>query len=997
MKSGKEVAQLRDRAIQYLHDIGKKHNLSGIEDVSELIQELSIHQIELEMQGEELRRTADSLQAARDLYFQYFLAAPIPMFRVGLDGVILGANIAGSQLAGMPLNEWKRRSIHLFSRNFNLSSGALTPGEFLQKAMRSSSSIQMECSIANGSDERFYEIDAHHVPEKSQDEIILYFFDISDRKASEAKIKHREEQLRSLVKSLPDLIFVLDQDLRFTQFYQSPDHKDLWVGPEQFVGKLISEVGFPAATLDVIVPSLQAGFKTGSSQRTIYSLPLPTGLRWYDLSASPGMVLENRTPSLTCVIRDITELKHTEAALSVSRARLQLYFEAAPDGILISDRKGRILEANPAASLLSGYPHGELIGHAISEYVDPESKTILAETYPKIWTEGRQVLDAFFMNKNGSLMVIRSSAARLDDERCISFFSDITQQKKIEENLRHERENLQKIFDAAQVGMLLIDKSCMIVRINDTAARLVRQECVGKTLIAPGEALCCVHAASVPEGCGHAGDCHECPIRMAIEWVLANQKPTAAKDVEHVFVCNGKRMSVHLAMTATPLTLEEKPYVLVSLADITDRKRAELAMLHLNSQLEEAIDNAHRMAAEAQTANIAKSAFLANMSHEIRTPMNGVIGMIHLLNATTLDARQRHYSDIVLKSGEALLTIINDILDFSKIEAGRIELCEAILDPVQVVEDVVSLLEIRANEKDLDFTYTIASDVPRFVKGDQGRLRQIIINLAGNAIKFTDSGSVSIHLGVDHSADCQVSKDHVRLVCSVRDTGIGIPAEKVGFLFRKFVQLDDSSTRRFGGTGLGLAISRQLVELMGGDIAVQSREGMGACFTFTVCLGRVADQDMPPMPESINAGAVADDRLSLIRKADGRAIKVLLAEDNPINQIVTTNIFETLGVECVVVSNGEDAFETIKRQSFDAVFMDVQMPVMDGVEATQAIREWEGAMPAVHRRLPIIAMTAHALDESRDACGQAGMDDYLAKPVEPVAVREVLKKWVVWR
>jgi len=365
----------------------------------------------------------------------------------------------------------------------------------------------------------------------------------------------------------------------------------------------------------------------------------------------------------------------------------------------------------------------------------------------------------------------------------------------------------------------------------------------------------------------------------------------------------------------------------------------------------------------AEASAKAKAIFLANISHEIRTPMNGIIGMIDILKRTSLTAEQLDYIDIIGISGENLLMIINDVLDFSKIEAGQITFEHIRFNLCDEINEVIKILRYKATEKNLDLSFEVAPDVPQLLIGDPLRLKQVLINLCNNSIKFTAEGFVHVSVKKLEQNECAV-----RLQFDVKDTGIGISPANQLKLFKSFSQADVSTTRKFGGTGLGLAISKNLVHLMGGEIGIISEEGKGAIFHFDGEFG-IAGQDLSDAETQELEDSVYRER----------KLKILLAEDNVINQKVAILNLQKLGHSVIVVSNGIQAVEQFIKELPDVIFMDVQMPLMDGVEATAKIREWESENN-ITNRVPIIAMTANILKSDKDIFVAAGMDDYLSKP-----------------
>ena len=473
-------------------------------------------------------------------------------------------------------------------------------------------------------------------------------------------------------------------------------------------------------------------------------------------------------------------------------------------------------------------------------------------------------------------------------------------------------------------------------------------------------------------------------IKSALPNVLANLLETTYDDPDVVRrgeIMYGDRVFDYYT---SPVSSEQNKFfgLIWCFRDITSKKQTELRQMQLMEDLRKAKE-------EAEEAVRTKAAFLAMMSHEIRTPINGVIGMTQLLAGTDVNPEQAKYIRTIQVSGEMLLSVINDILDFSKIESGKLELENAPLDVRAVVRDIYDVQLAKAKEKKLKFEVSMHSNVPPFIIGDVTRIRQILLNLVSNALKFTDTGAVRI--GVRLVADEAPLGDRpFQLLFSVSDTGIGISGEQMQRLFQPFGQASASTSRKYGGTGLGLVICKKLVETMGGNIQAESKSEQGSIFSFTITTKIAKEQPAYTLQDALDKGNEMVGRLG-----DRLPLKILIAEDNLINQELAMAMLIKMGYQPDVVDNGLAVLEALQVEHYDLLLLDVQMPEMDGLEtATYLVNHWH-ELHTGYERPTIIAMTASAMQGDREICLRAGMDDYISKPIMMDSLQRTIEKWAV--
>ncbi|MES2150830.1 MAG: PAS domain S-box protein [Pseudomonadota bacterium] len=645
-------------------------------------------------------------------------------------------------------------------------------------------------------------------------------------------------------------------------------------------------------------------------------------------------------------IADIGERKEAE------EARVRAVLEASPEAMLVLDAGGAIRYANQLCATGFGYRLFELTGMA----ADKLAPGIADGGAPnRILTAQRRNGSRFPAEVNLTPMKSQGEALAIVSLR------DVSDRQRAEQALKAAAERLNQIIQMMPIGLFIKDTDGRLLLMNGACEQLF-----GFTL---------------DEFNSDAQRYNFSPQELEEFGQRDREAFAGGVMLDYVETLARQGRNLHLRTIKQPVFDEHgQPNYLICMAvDITGSIHTEQQLRELNEHLEERVQQRTRqldLAKQvAEEASQAKGQFLANMSHEIRTPMNGVIGMAYLALKTDLNARQRDYIEKIRFAGEHLLGIIDDILDFSKIEAGKLEVETVAFTLEHVIQTLTTVVAPKAATRELTLVFELDPNLPRTLQGDPLRLGQVLINYTNNAIKFSDRGAITIRVKNidDRAEDCLLRFE----VC---DNGIGMTAEETGKLFQSFQQADTSTTREYGGTGLGLAICKQLAQLMEGDVGVESTPGSGSCFWFTARVGKLDTPHAPPEPRRLPAGAPAE-------LLDGA--RILLVEDNSFNQQIAFEVLEEAGCSVVLANNGIEALDLLAKAQFDCVLMDVQMPLMDGLEATRRIR----AQPRL-TGLRVLAMTATATSEDRDRCIEAGMDDFISKPIQPFLLCQTVARWL---
>ncbi|MFC4779226.1 PAS domain S-box protein [Paenibacillus sp. GCM10023252] len=793
--------------------------------------------------------------------------------------------------------------------------------------------------------------------------------DITERKLMEERLRESERYYRLITDSSLDFISRHAVNEEATFLFASPASRSiLGYEPEEIVGR--SGLGFihPEDVGKVQSYLVQNQSGQGSETITFRFRRKDGSYVWFETTSRYIVDDRNQAEEVVAISRDITARKEAERQLKESESRYKSMFEYNPAAVYSMNLNGDYLTANANLEVLTGYTLDELIGMYFGPIVKEEDLPKTLYHFNQAALGYPQNYEITIVHKDGHDVDISvANIPIIVDEQIVGVYgisSDITDQKRYVEKIEKLSNENALILNSVSEGILVIDTEGRTLFINPAGAAKLgytnRREMLG------GSYLGLMEQTRANGSAYTFGD----------STILRAARESRSYRTKEAVFWRRDGSSFLAEYRVTPL-LEggvSKGAVIVY-RDMTDEKEIIAAK------------------ESAERADRAKSEFLAIMSHELRTPLNGIIGMTSLLTDTELDEEQQSYAQIITHSSESLLQLLNGILDFSKIEAGKMVLAHEPIELQPLLKGVVELFSAKVYEKGIAISYTIAPNAPAVVIGDEARLRQVLVNLVGNAVKFTESGWVNIELKPNSLQDGKL----VYLNFLVRDTGIGIPLERQGQLFQSFTQLHPSINRKYGGTGLGLSISKKLVELMGGTIDVESKEGLGSTFYFDMPFERLivdeVDDAPPPQVERIGGGEASP----ALEQADAPRygpMRILVAEDNAVNQTLLLKVLEKRGYKADLVENGEAAVHAAMKVHYDLILMDIQMPVMDGLEAASIITQQAEVQSAAAP--VIVAVTAFAREEDRQTCLASGMQDFLSKPIRMSELDVLLQKWAAY-
>lgn len=838
--------------------------------------------------------------------------------------------------------------------------------------------------------------------------------DITEYQRTEERLKKTHDQLLGIIEFLPDATFVINQEGKVIAWNKAME-EITGVLKEDIIGKGNYAYGIPfygkprPLLIDLIEKrNEEIESKYINIERkgpTIFAEAYVPSLykgRGAHVWVTASLLYDGNGNLIGSIesIRDITKRKATEDMLEAAEKKYRALVENLNDVIFTTDSQGVMTYISPVIEKIIGYKAIEIVGQHFGHFIHPEDLQGLVASFQRSMEGIIEPFEFRAIDKSNRIHYVRTSSRLiLEDDQKLGIsgvMTDITERKHAEEALQNKDILLGGVAVATNI---LLTEADLNSAINETLALLGEATRVDRVYISnilesdTGKHLGSKrfewerdsNSSQLDSSELNDGLCHAAMIRW-LELLSAGHliKGLAGEFPELDRLILGSQNIKSILVI--PILIENRLRGFIGFDDChSDRiwTGTEISILQATAaSIGAAIarrqaEDELRMAKDvAESAAKTKSEFLANMSHEIRTPMNAVIGLTDLLLGSDLTREQHEYVETIRSSGDSLLSVINEILDFSKIDSGKMELEFQPFELKRCIEVSLNLVRSKASEKSLNLSYTIDDGTPNAIMGDPIRLQQILANLLSNAVKFTDKGEISVSI-----SSKRLEEPCYEMYFAVKDTGIGIPENKMSRLFQPFTQVDSSTTRRYGGTGLGLAITKKLVEMMGGRIWAESQLGKGSTFNFTI----LADATF------INpASRKADERQESDTREDrNHVIRILLAEDNPVNQMVMLKMLNKLGFQADVAANGKEVLCCLEQQPYDLILMDVQMPEMDGFETARAIRKhW--ASPDQPK---IIAITAYALKGDREKCLDAGMDDYISKPVKLEELKSVLESY----
>jgi len=927
------------------------------------------------------RKEGEEALRAQARFYQGLLdAVAVPLFYKDRQGRYLGVNRAFETFYGVPRDRLIGRRVH-----------DIAPTPLADEYQRQDNALfanpgtqTYETEVERPTGERRAVVFCKATfpdPAGRPAGLIGSILDVTELREAEQAVRQNEERLATILHALPFGVMIIDAETHRILDVNPAAVAVIGTPPERVVGQICHQFVCPAEAGKCPISDL--GQAIDRSERTLLAArgtPVPV------LKTVVPFVLGGRSCLLEVFV-DISDLKEAERAVRDQQAFLEALLANLSLGVAVVDAATRTIDrVNAAAAAMFGGDPRELEGEHCSGYfcVSPGSGCPVAD-------HGRQIINQEheIRRPDGSRLQVLKSVTAVEIQgrrKLIECFTDITTRKQTEERLRHALEEQEAIFETSLVGVMVLENR-VLTKVNRHMAEMLGYE--PHELVGRGPRQ--LHLSE--ENFVEFGEKYYW--RLAEREIVQLEYPLRHKD-GHTVWCqfNGRAVA--------PPDLAKGAVWIID--DITERKQAEARHAELlnqlqavNRELADATARANTLARRAEMASVAKSEFLANMSHEIRTPMTAIVGYIDLIaescarrctfGATELPG----HAEIVRRNSEHLLEIIDDILDISKIEAGKLQVEQIRCCPVRILADVESLMRVRADGKGLSLAVEYDGPLPATVRTDPTRLKQILMNLVGNAIKFTEHGEVRVVARcLSPEASAGEGTPGALLCFDVIDTGIGMSDEQMQRLFEAFAQGDTSTTRKFGGTGLGLLISKRLAEMLGGRISARSRPGQGSTFRLTVATGPLEGVEMLEDPAAAGSSAGEGSARSA-GPGDGRFhCRLLLAEDGPDNQRLIAHLLRKAGAEVSVVENGRLAVEAAfaardRGRPFDVILMDMQMPVMDGYEATALLRRRGYAGP-------VIALTAHAMTGDREKCTRAGCDDYATKPIDRQRLLAVLRR-----